>query len=78
MTDGVAPDPDRVVVVVLVRMVVWVVPPLPLPPLPPEPPPDPDPAELARLLDAWNPLVPAVIGFGAFAAILWLMLFKPF
>jgi hypothetical protein len=45
---------------------------------PPEPPPDPDPAELARLLDAWNPLVPAVIGFGAFAAILWLMLFKPF
>jgi len=44
----------------------------------PDPPPDPDPAELARLLDAWNPLVPAVIGFGAFAALLWLMLFKPF
>ena len=44
----------------------------------PNPPPDPDPAELTRLLDAWNPLVPAVIGFGAFAVLLWLMLFKPF
>jgi hypothetical protein len=44
----------------------------------PDPPPDPDPAELARLLDAWNPLVPAVIGFGAFAVLLWLMMLKPF
>jgi hypothetical protein len=44
----------------------------------PPPAPEPDPAELARLLDAWNPMIPAVIGFGAFAVILWLMLFKPF
>jgi hypothetical protein len=44
----------------------------------PPPPPDPDPGELNRLLDAWNPTVPAVIGFGAFVLILWLMLFKPF
>ena len=45
---------------------------------PPPPPPEADPQELARLLDAWNPTVPAVIGFGAFAILLWLMLFKPF
>jgi hypothetical protein len=44
----------------------------------PAPPPDPDPAELGRLLDAWNPAVPAAIGFGAFLVLLWLMLFKPF
>ena len=44
----------------------------------PPPAPEPDPAELTRLLDAWNPMIPAVIGFGAFAVILWLMLFKPF
>lgn len=41
-------------------------------------PPEPDPIELSRQLDAWNPAVPATIGFGAFAVILWLMLFKPF
>ena len=41
-------------------------------------PPEPDPVELSRQLDAWNPAVPAIIGFGAFAVILWLMLFKPF
>jgi hypothetical protein len=41
-------------------------------------PPEPDPVELTRQLDAWNPAVPAIIGFGAFAVILWLMLFKPF
>jgi hypothetical protein len=45
---------------------------------PPAPPPDADPGELDRLLDAWNPAVPAAIGFTAFLALLWLMLFKPF
>lgn len=44
----------------------------------PAPPPDPDPDELGRLLGAWNPAVPAAIGFGAFLVLLWLMLFKPF
>ncbi len=44
----------------------------------PAPPPDPDPAELGRLLEAWNPAVPAAIGLGAFLVLLWLMLFKPF
>lgn len=45
---------------------------------PAEPPPAHDPAELARLIEAWNPAPPAVIGFGAFVVILWLMFFKPF
>ena len=45
---------------------------------PPPPPPEADPVELARQLDAWNPMVPAVIGFGAFVVLLWLMIFKPF
>lgn len=44
----------------------------------PPPSPNPDPEELARLLDTWNPVIPAVIGFGAFGFILWLMFFKPF
>jgi uncharacterized membrane protein len=37
-----------------------------------------DPAELARLLDAWNPLPIALVGLGGFLVILWLMLAKPF
>ncbi len=45
---------------------------------PPAPPAEHDPAELARLLEAWNPMPPAVIGLGGFVVILWLMLFKPF
>jgi hypothetical protein len=45
---------------------------------PPADAPAADPAELARLIDAWNPLPPAVIGFGGFLVILWLMFFKPF
>lgn len=40
--------------------------------------PQPDAEELARLLDAWNPLAIAAIGMVAFLVILWLMLFKPF
>ena len=42
------------------------------------PAPDSDPAELARLLDAWNPVPIAALGTVAFLVILWLMLFKPF
>ena len=45
---------------------------------PPAETPAVDPAELARLLDAWNPMMHAVIGFGGFLVILWLMFFKPF
>ena len=45
---------------------------------PPTPPPDPDPQELDRLLDAWSPAPSAIMGFGGFLAILWLMFFKPF
>jgi hypothetical protein len=45
---------------------------------PPEAPPAEDDAELARLLDAWDPRPAAVMGFGGFGIILWLMLFKPF
>ena len=41
-----------------------------------EPRPE-DPIELRRLLDAWNPMPIAVIGFTGFAVILWLMLSKP-
>ena len=42
------------------------------------PAPEPDPAELARLLDEWNPVPLAVLGLTAFLVLLWLMLFKPF
>jgi len=45
---------------------------------PPEAPPDQDDAELERLLAAWDPMPAAVMGFGGFVVILWLMLFKPF
>ena len=45
---------------------------------PPDPPPDQDEAELLRLVDAWDPMPAAVLGFGGFIAILWLMFFKPF
>jgi hypothetical protein len=45
---------------------------------PPEAPPAEDDGELARLLDAWDPRPAAVMGFGGFGIILWLMLFKPF
>lgn len=41
-------------------------------------PPSEDPQELNRLLDAWSPAPAAIIGFGGFLAILWLMFFKPF
>ena len=44
----------------------------------PAAPPAQDPAELARLLEAWNPMPVAFIGLGSFVVILWLMLFKPF
>jgi uncharacterized membrane protein len=37
-----------------------------------------DPAELDRLLDEWNPIPAAAMGFGALLVILWLMLLKPF
>ena len=40
--------------------------------------PEPDPVELERLVRIWNPVPPAVIGFGGFFFIVWLMLFKPF
>jgi hypothetical protein len=40
--------------------------------------PPADPQELQRLLEAWNPLPTAVLGFGGFIAILALMLLKPF
>lgn len=45
---------------------------------PPAAPPDPDPRELDRLLTAWNPALSAIMGFGGFLVILWLMFFKPF
>jgi len=45
---------------------------------PPAPPPNQNPEELDRLLDAWNPAPSAIMGFGGFLAILWLMFFKPF
>ena len=45
---------------------------------PPEPPPDQNEAELQRLLAAWDPRPAAVMGFGGFVIILWLMFFKPF
>jgi len=44
----------------------------------PAPPPGQDPQELDRLLDAWSPAPAAIMGFGGFLAILWLMMFKPF
>jgi uncharacterized membrane protein len=45
---------------------------------PPASPPSADPRELERLLAAWNPAPAALMGFGGFLAILWLMFFKPF
>lgn len=42
------------------------------------PAPEEDSAELARLLDAWNPVPIALLGITAFLVILYLMLFKPF
>ena len=45
---------------------------------PAEPPPIQDDAELERLLAAWDPMPAAVMGFGGFFIILWLMFFKPF
>ena len=44
----------------------------------PPPPPTGDSAELARLVAAWNPVTPAVVGVAAFLVILWLMFFQPF
>ena len=44
----------------------------------PEAPPQENPEELRRLLDAWNPMIPASMGLGAFIVILYLMLVKPF
>jgi hypothetical protein len=40
--------------------------------------PPANPGELQRLLAAWNPMPTTVLGFGSFAAILALMLLKPF
>jgi hypothetical protein len=34
--------------------------------------------EMRRLIDAWNPVPLAAVGFGGFLVILWLMLAKPF
>jgi hypothetical protein len=34
--------------------------------------------EMRRLIDAWNPVPLAAIGFGGFLVILWLMLTRPF
>ena len=45
---------------------------------PPEAPATEDDSELERLLAAWDPRPAAVMGFGGFVIILWLMLFKPF
>lgn len=45
---------------------------------PPEAPPTQDDGELERLLAAWDPRPAAVLGFGGFVVILWLMYFKPF
>jgi uncharacterized membrane protein len=44
----------------------------------PEAPPQENPEELRRLIDAWNPLIPASMGLVAFIVILYLMLAKPF
>jgi uncharacterized membrane protein len=44
----------------------------------PEAPPQENPEELRRLIDAWNPLIPASMGLIAFIVILYLMLAKPF
>ena len=44
----------------------------------PEAPPQENPEELRRLIDAWNPLIPASVGLVAFIVILYLMLTKPF
>ena len=40
--------------------------------------PQENPEELRRLIEAWNPMVPASMGLVAFIVILWLMLAKPF
>lgn len=45
---------------------------------PPEALPIQDDAELERLLAAWDPWPAAIMGFGGFVIILWLMFFKPF
>lgn len=37
-----------------------------------------DAEEMRRLIDAWNPVPIALIGFFGFVVILWLMLAKPF
>jgi hypothetical protein len=44
----------------------------------PEAPPQENPEELRRLIDAWNPMVPASMGLVAFVVILYLMMVKPF
>lgn len=44
----------------------------------PEAPPQENPEELRRLIDAWNPLLPASMGLVAFIVILYLMMAKPF
>ena len=44
----------------------------------PEAPPQENPEELRRLIDAWNPMIPASMGLIAFIVILYLMLVKPF
>ena len=44
----------------------------------PEAPPQENPEELRRLIDAWNPMIPAGMGLVAFIVILYLMLVKPF
>ena len=44
----------------------------------PEAPPQANPEELRRLIDAWNPMIPASMGLIAFIVILYLMLAKPF
>lgn len=44
----------------------------------PPPPPAGDSAELVRLVAAWNPVTPAVVGLASFLIILWLMFFQPF
>ena len=44
-----------------------------------EPPPEPVPADqLARILDTRRPEALALIGFGGFAILVWLMELKPF
>ncbi|MGZ8481589.1 MAG: DUF2269 family protein [Candidatus Limnocylindria bacterium] len=44
----------------------------------PEAPPQENLEELRRLIDAWNPLIPASMGLVAFIVILYLMMAKPF